>query len=68
MVTLNDALLEVVDGGLVEPKEAYMKAVDKTNFLSALKARGLDTTFADPSDAAPPKEPPKPAAAAPAKR
>ncbi|HEY2067765.1 MAG TPA: type IV pilus twitching motility protein PilT [Gemmatimonadaceae bacterium] len=68
MVTLNDALLEVVDGGLVEPKEAYMKAVDKTNFLSALKARGLDTTFADPSDAAPPKEPPKAATPAPAKR
>src|SRR5207302_3472655 len=29
MVTLNDALIEHVDGGRVEPKEAYMKAVDK---------------------------------------
>ena len=30
MVTLNDALFELVEGKQVEPKEAYMKAVDKT--------------------------------------
>ena len=30
MVTLNDALIELVDAGQVEPKEAYMKANDKT--------------------------------------
>ncbi|HET9465086.1 MAG TPA: type IV pilus twitching motility protein PilT, partial [Gemmatimonadales bacterium] len=37
MVTLNDALLELVDAKLVEPKEAYMKAVEKTGFAAALK-------------------------------
>jgi twitching motility protein PilT len=56
MVTLNDALLELVDGGLIEPSEGYGKCVDKTMFLGALKARGLDTSFAE-VDA--PKEPSK---------
>jgi twitching motility protein PilT len=62
MVTLNDALLELVDGGLIEPVEGYGKAVDKAMFLGALKARGLDTSFAEIESAA--KEPPKKAAAA----
>jgi twitching motility protein PilT len=62
MVTLNDALLELVDGGLIEPMEGYSKAVDKTMFLGALKARGLDTSFAEQEAAA--KEAPKPTAAA----
>src|SRR5215218_633726 len=61
MVTLNDALLELVDGGLIEPVEGYSKAVDKTMFLGALKARGLDTRFAEAEQA--PKEAPKAAAA-----
>jgi twitching motility protein PilT len=62
MVTLNDALLELVDGGLIEPVEGYAKAVDKTMFLSALKARGLSTGFAEQEGTT--KEPPKPSAAA----
>jgi twitching motility protein PilT len=45
MVTLNDALLELVDAKLVEPKEAYMKAVEKPGFASALKARKHDVSF-----------------------
>jgi twitching motility protein PilT len=45
MVTLNDALMELVDGKLVEPKEAYMKAVEKTGLASALKARKYDVSF-----------------------
>jgi twitching motility protein PilT len=45
MVTLNDALMELVDAGLVEPKEAYMKAVEKSGFAAALKARRHDTSF-----------------------
>ncbi len=69
MVTLNDALLELVDGKLIEPAEGYGKAVDKTMYLQAIKARGLDTSWAeaDPSAKEVPKEPAKPAAA-PAKR
>jgi len=45
MVTLNDALLELVDQGLVEPKEAYMKAVEKAGFLQALKTKRHDVAF-----------------------
>ena len=71
MVTLNDALMELVDGKLIEPAEGYGKAVDKVMYVNSLRSRGLDTSFAesDPNvakDAA--KEPPKPAAPAPAKR
>jgi hypothetical protein len=29
----------------VEPKEAYMKSVEKTAFLTSLKAKGVDTSF-----------------------
>ena len=45
MVTLNDALMELVDNRLVEPKEAYMKAVEKAGFAAALKARRHDISF-----------------------
>ncbi|MEO7986595.1 MAG: type IV pilus twitching motility protein PilT [Gemmatimonadales bacterium] len=45
MVTLNDALMELVDGKQVEPKEAYMKAVEKAGFAAALKAKRFDTSF-----------------------
>jgi twitching motility protein PilT len=45
MVTLNDALIELVDARLVEPKEAYMKAVEKAGFAAALKAKRHDTSF-----------------------
>jgi twitching motility protein PilT len=45
MVTLNDALMELVDAKLVEPKEAYMKAVEKTGIASALKAKKYDVSF-----------------------
>jgi twitching motility protein PilT len=68
MVTLNDALLELVDGQLIEPAEGYGKAVDKVMYLNSIRQRGLDTSFAesDPSVAKEPaaKEAPKPAAAA----
>jgi twitching motility protein PilT len=46
MVTLNDALLELVDGGLVEPREAWTKAVDKPALVQAFRTRGHDTAFA----------------------
>jgi twitching motility protein PilT len=45
MVTLNDALMELVEGKLVEPREAYMKAVEKQGFAQALKAKRHDTSF-----------------------
>ena len=51
MVTMNDALLELVEKRLVEPKEAYMKSVDKASFVNQLKTKGHDTSFveADPT-------------------
>ncbi len=45
MVTLNDALMELVESGQVESQEAYMKAVDKSSFAAGLKAKRLDTSF-----------------------
>ena len=62
MVTLNDALLELVDGKLIEPPEGYGKAVDKTMYLNSLKSRGIDTSFAE-GDGNAAKEAGKPAAA-----
>jgi twitching motility protein PilT len=45
MVTLNDALMELVDSKQVEPKEAYMKSVEKAGFAAALKAKRHDVSF-----------------------
>ncbi len=45
MITLNDALIDLVDNKLVEPKEAYMKAVEKAGFAATLKARRHDVSF-----------------------
>jgi twitching motility protein PilT len=45
MVSLNDALMELVTKKLVEPQEAYTKAVDKANFETSLKRAGIDTKF-----------------------
>ncbi len=67
MVTLNDALMDLVDGGLIEPSEGYGKAVDKVMYVNSLKSRGLDVSFAegDPGVAKEvAKDPAKPAAAA----
>lgn len=47
MITMNDTLLDLVEQKLVEPKEAYMKSVDKGAFLNSLKAKGHDTGFID---------------------
>jgi twitching motility protein PilT len=45
MVALNDALMDLVTKKLVEPQEAYLKAVDKAGFEGLLKRAGLDTKF-----------------------
>jgi twitching motility protein PilT len=41
MVTLNDALLDLVKRGIVEPKDAHAKAVAKTEFKAALERNGF---------------------------
>ncbi len=45
MVALNDALMELVTKKLVEPQEAYLKAVDKAGFEGLLKRAAIDTRF-----------------------
>jgi twitching motility protein PilT len=45
MVTLNEALMELVTKKLVEPQEAYLKSVDKNGFEALLKRAGIDTKF-----------------------
>ncbi len=45
MVTLNDSLLDLVDAGVVEPQEAYMKAADKAGLAAGLKAKRHDVSF-----------------------
>ncbi|HEX6537097.1 MAG TPA: type IV pilus twitching motility protein PilT [Gemmatimonadaceae bacterium] len=52
MVMLNDALIELVDEGLVEPKEAYLKASDKAAFTALLKAHQHDVSFLEAETAA----------------
>jgi twitching motility protein PilT len=50
MVTMNDALIELVDANQVEPREAYLKATDKVGIIHMLKQRGKDVSFADADD------------------
>jgi twitching motility protein PilT len=45
MVTLNEALMELVQAGSIEPREAYIKSADKAGLLGSLKAKGVNTTF-----------------------
>ena len=45
MVALNDALMDLVTKKLVEPEEAYLKAVDKPAFEGLLKRANIDTKF-----------------------
>ena len=45
MLTLNDALLELVEKKLIEPDEAYMRSVEKAGLVASLKAKGLKLTL-----------------------
>ncbi len=45
MVALNDALMDLVSKKVVEPEEAYLKAVDKAAFEGLLKRANIDTKF-----------------------
>ena len=46
MVTMNDNLFKLVKDGVVEPKEAWMKAVDKTGLLGLFRSGNIPTDFA----------------------
>jgi len=45
MLTLNDALLELVEKKVIEPDEAYMRSVEKTGLSASLKAKGFKVTL-----------------------
>ncbi len=47
MISLNDALIELVDSNTVEPEEAYMKSVDKAGMDILLQSRGITLNFKD---------------------
>jgi twitching motility protein PilT len=45
MVTLNDALVELVESGSIDPREAFVKSADKAGLIVALKGKGVNTSF-----------------------
>jgi twitching motility protein PilT len=47
MIMLNDALMELVDQKVVEPREAYLKSAEKGGLVTSLKQRGHSTAFLD---------------------
>lgn len=62
MITLNDALMELVERRQVEVKEAYTKAVDKQGLVGQLKSAGHDVAFLEGEDDGGKKGAPRPAA------
>jgi twitching motility protein PilT len=54
MATLNDSLFDLLETRQIEVEEAYLHATDKSHFLNALKARGVDTTALEAGIANPP--------------
>jgi twitching motility protein PilT len=57
MCLMNDSFLDLVKRKVVDPQDAYAKAVDKAGLLSQFKKNNIDTSWA-------PAEPAVPAAAA----
>ena len=49
MMLLNDSLARLVEGGLVDPREAYLKAVDKEDLVSRLRGANVDLGFLEPA-------------------
>jgi twitching motility protein PilT len=45
MVTMNDSLFALVQSKQVDPKEAWLKATDKSGLLNMFKNAGIPTTF-----------------------
>ena len=47
MLTMNDGLMAHVKAKRVDPKEAWIKATDKTGLVSMMKGAGFQTNFTD---------------------
>jgi twitching motility protein PilT len=52
MCLMNESFTDLVKKKIVEPQEAYAKAVDKAGLVAMFKKNGIDTSWA-PGDAAP---------------
>jgi len=39
---MNDALVELIQGKQIEPKEGYLKCPDKESYMNALKRAGIE--------------------------
>jgi twitching motility protein PilT len=46
MILINESFLDLVKRGIVEPQEAYAKAIDKAGLLSLYKRENVDTSWA----------------------
>ncbi len=53
MRLLNDSLLDLVKQGLVEPREAYLKAIDKSALLGAFRSNNIPLPTETAAEAAP---------------
>jgi twitching motility protein PilT len=62
MCLLNDSLFDLVKRRVVDPQEAYAKAVDKAGLLGQFQRAGIDVPWA-PKEAPAPAAPPAAAAA-----
>jgi hypothetical protein len=51
MVLMTESLLDLVKRKVVEPQEAWAKAVDKAGLLAQFRKNGVDTSWA-PAEAA----------------
>lgn len=47
MMPINDELVGLVQGGIVDAREAYRRSTDRPGFLAALKRNGVDTSFVE---------------------
>jgi len=47
MLTLNDALIELVEKKLIDPDEAYVKSVEKSGMAASLKQKGHKVTITE---------------------
>jgi twitching motility protein PilT len=53
MCLMNDSFTDLVKRKIVEPQEAYAKALDKTGLLNMFRKSGIDTTWAPADPSAP---------------
>jgi hypothetical protein len=53
MCLMNESFTDLVKRKVVDPQEAYAKAVDKPGLIAMMKKSGIDTSWAPAEPAAP---------------